>query len=92
MERFLRGLEQWAGDHFETHIGKGGCDHVRAAIVPILPHFRDHNARFAAQTPLDGVDAIGHLSPALVELVGALVDARNWFGCCIMTAKDLFHS
>ena len=42
------GLEERADIDIESEIGKGGGDHLLAAVVAVLPHLRDENSRTAS--------------------------------------------
>ena len=46
--RFARRLEQRTDVHVEAQIGKRRGDHLGAAIVPVLAHLGDQDARPAA--------------------------------------------
>ena len=88
---FLWGLKQRAGNHLETHICKRRCDHIRAAIMPVLPHLGDHDARFAAQPALYGVDTFGYLSPTLIKFVCGFVNPADRLWCRVMAPEHFFH-
>ena len=45
---FFGRLEQRADVHIKAHIGIGGGDHLGTAVMAVLAHFGDHQARAAA--------------------------------------------
>ena len=89
--RLFRRLEQRAGHDIEAHVAKGRGDHVRAAIMPVLAHLGDEQLGFAPQTALDRLDAIDHLRPAAVVLVGRGVDALDRGRARCIAAEHVLH-
>mgnify|MGYP000325911935 CR=1 FL=1 len=50
---FFWGLEQRPTDDVKAHVGEGAGDHVGAAVVPVLAHLGDQDARLAAVVLLE---------------------------------------
>ena len=55
---FGRGLEQGADVDVEAEIGEGGGDHLLAAVVAVLAHLGDQDARAAALRLGEGLDQV----------------------------------
>ena len=65
---FLGRLEQGADIHVEAEIGEGRCDHLLAAVVAVLAHLGDQDARAA---PVLGLEAVDQLLDAVQASVHA---------------------
>jgi hypothetical protein len=89
---FLRCGKQRADIHIEADIGKGGCDHLLAAIMAVLAHLGDQNARAAAIGFLEG---IGHGKRPLMDFTHRanlpFVDAGNGFDLGAVATENLLH-
>src|ERR1017187_10694738 len=74
---FARRLEQWADIHVETDIREGRCDYFCAAVVAVLAHLGNQDARAPAFRLLK----FRHHPFCLFELFGfaalSRVDTRN---------------
>ena len=75
--RLGRGLEQRAGYHFETHVGERRGDDVGAAIVAVLTHLGDEDARLPPHALADRGDALDRAVPAGVVLMRGTIDAGD---------------
>ena len=80
-----RGLEQRADVHVEAEVGEGGGDHLLAAVVAVLAHLGDQDARPAALGLLEGVHQASRVrstdgdSPASLRYTPEIV--RIWLAC-----------
>ena len=93
--RLARGLfgrrKQWADLHFEAEIGKGGGDHLLAAVVSVLADLCDQDTRPASLNALESGDALRHPLGCLRDAELACIDAGDRLQSGLMAAVDLFQ-
>ena len=89
--RLGRGLEQGADVDVEAQVGEGGGDHLLAAVVAVLAHLGDQDARAAALGRCEGLDQVAGMADAhgLPHLLG--VDAGDRADLGDVAAPDLLQ-
>src|SRR3954454_16679592 len=88
---FGRGLKERTDIDVEPEIGKRRRDHLGAAVVPVLAHLRDEDARAA---PFGLGELIRHPTggdEVLVHLAFRRVNARNGTDCSLVPAPNLLE-
>ena len=87
----LRCLEQRPDVNVVAHVGKRCGDDFRAAVVAVLPHLGDHDARTAAFLLRELVRHLPDLADDLLVGKLAAVNAGNGTYHCLMPPTDLLH-
>ena len=89
---FLRRLEQRADIDVEAEIGEGGCDDLLPAVVAVLAHLGDQDARPAAVLGLETVDQLLDAGQASVHATDLrLVDPGDRRNLGPVAAIDLLQ-
>ena len=96
VHRILRGLfrrlEQRSHIDVKADIGKGGGDHLGAAVMPVLPHLDDQHP---GATPLLGGESLDrglNGRKPCITLIGRTIDTGQRFHLGAMAAENLFHA
>src|SRR5580692_9118305 len=74
---FLRRLEERADIDVEAEIGEGGGDDLGAAVVAVLAHLGDEDARPPALLARKGFDIAADGGEPIIALPGAAINAGH---------------
>ena len=87
----VRSLEHRPDGYVETEIGEGGGDHLLAAVVAVLSHLGDQDARLGTVSALKRVDLVLHPidNRAVAELLA--VDTGNCLHGSDVPAEGFFQ-
>src|SRR5262249_25822603 len=84
-------LEERPDVDVEAEVRERGGDHLRAAVVPVLPDLRDEDARAAALLGGERGDLAGERLPVGVVLIRGAVDAGDRLDLGLVAAPHLLE-